>query len=73
MLLALEHVGFAPEEDEDGSVRLTCCPFIDAARVHPQTVCGVHRGLIEGALGTDVANGALQPFAEPGACRVALP
>lgn len=70
--LALEHVGFAPEEQADGTVRLTRCPFLEAARVHQDSVCSVHRGLIEGALGGAVDPTALRPFAEPGACRVTL-
>lgn len=73
LMLALEHVGFEPETTEDGAVRLTCCPFVEAARAHPAAVCSVHRGLIEGALGTSLSPDALQPFAEPGACRVVLP
>src|SRR5690606_6843684 len=51
VLVALDHVGFRPRLGEDGQVRLTHCPFIDAARAHPEAVCSVHRGLVEGALG----------------------
>lgn len=51
------------------------CPFEDLARVHPQVVCAVHRGLMEGALDglrqgpVDVE---LEPFVTPTACRVRL-
>lgn len=73
LMRTLEHVGFAPESSADQtSVRLTRCPFIDAARAHPDAVCGVHLGLIEGALGESLDPAALQPFAEPGACLVKL-
>lgn len=61
----LAHIGFAPDAGPNGTVRLTRCPFLDAARAHPDSVCSVHRGLIEGALG---GRATLLPFAEPGAC-----
>lgn len=64
----LKHAGFAPEEQPDGTIRLTRCPFLDAARAHPDSVCGVHRGLIEGAYGGAPGATSLIPFAEPGAC-----
>ena len=73
LLRSLEHVGFGPETSTDStSIRLTRCPFIDAARAHPEAVCSVHLGLIEGALGESLDPTALQPFAEPGACLVTL-
>jgi predicted ArsR family transcriptional regulator len=73
LMLALEHVGFGPESSASRtSVRLTRCPFIDTARAHPEAVCSVHLGLIEGALGESLDRAALQPFAEPGACLVTL-
>lgn len=73
VLIALEHVGFGPEVAEDGEVRLTQCPFLDAATAHPEAVCNVHLGLVEGALGAPVDRSALKPFAQPGACLVELP
>ena len=73
LMRALAHVGFGPETSTDASfIRLTSCPFIDAARAHPEAVCSVHLGLIEGALGESLDPAALQPFAEPGACLVTL-
>jgi predicted ArsR family transcriptional regulator len=73
-MLTLEHVGFGPEMSADKTlVRLTRCPLIDAARAHPEAVCSVHLGLIEGALGESLDPAALQPFAEPRACLVSLP
>lgn len=74
LMLVLEHVGFGPESSADGkSIRLTRCPFIGTARAHPEAVCGVHLGLIEGVWGASLGPAALQPFAEPGACLVTLP
>lgn len=73
LMLALEHVGFGPEISAGRtSVRLTRCPFIDTARVHPEAVCSVHLGLIQGVLDQSLDRAALQPFAEPGACLVTL-
>lgn len=87
----LAHTGFAPEDtatrDAVGSpessaspIRLTRCPIVDVARDHPQIVCRVHQGMLEGALmagaGTPAQQDApgvrLAPFAEPGACWVLL-
>ena len=72
----LEQMGFAPEADpERRSVRLPRCPLLDAAREHPDVVCGVHLGIAKGALrehGADDAGTALLPFSEPGACRLHL-
>ena len=54
-------------------VRLTSCPFLSLAEAHPDVVCGVHLGVIGGALGALGASGAdtdLEPFAAPGACLV---
>lgn len=74
LVMALEHVGFGPETTTDPtSIRLTQCPFIDAARAHPDAVCSVHLGLIEGALGESLDPASLKPFAEPNACLVRLP
>jgi predicted ArsR family transcriptional regulator len=73
LIRALEHVGFGTETSADtSSIRLSRCPFIEAARAHPEAVCSVHLGLIEGALGESLGPTALQPFVEPGACLVTL-
>jgi len=72
----LEDIGFAPEADAGRSVvRLTRCPLLEAAHQYPDVVCGVHLGLVRGALeeyGADPAGTDLLPFAEPGACRLHL-
>lgn len=72
----LDEIGFAPEPDEhDSVVRLTRCPLLDAAHQYPEVVCGVHLGIVRGALeeyGADPAGTDLFPFSEPGACRLDL-
>jgi predicted ArsR family transcriptional regulator len=71
----LEDLRFAPETDDEVTVRLTRCPLLDAAQAHPDVVCGVHLGLVRGALdqlGEDSAGTSLHPFAEPGACLLRL-
>ncbi|MDO8147486.1 helix-turn-helix domain-containing protein [Isoptericola sp. b515] len=69
-------MGFAPEADaRAATVRLTRCPLLEAAHRYPDVVCGVHLGLARGALeeyGADPDAADLVPFAEPGACRLAL-
>lgn len=58
------------------TVRLTTCPFLDAARRHPDVVCQVHLGIVRGAMerfGADPDSTDLQAFAEPGACLLNLP
>jgi predicted ArsR family transcriptional regulator len=72
----LDQVGFAPETDERAAtVRLTRCPLLETAKEYPDVVCGVHLGIVRGALeeyGVDSSRSDLVPFAEPGACRLEL-
>jgi len=75
----LDQLGFAPTADARvGVVKLHRCPLLEAAHQQPEVVCGVHLGLVRGALvelGADPAHtetSALQPFSEPGACRLDL-
>ncbi len=61
--------------DDPKSMRLTTCPFLDAARRHPDVVCQVHLGIVRGAvacLGGDPDTADLRAFAEPGACLLTL-
>ena len=76
----LERLGFSPatstaEADDGDTLLLRSCPLLDAARRHPEVVCQVHRGLVEGAL--PAHRGApgveLRPFDRPGACVLRLP
>jgi predicted ArsR family transcriptional regulator len=74
----LDDLGFAPERDDadPAAYRLTRCPLLEAAYRHPEVVCGVHLGIVRGALeehGVDPEGSELVPFAEPGACRLVVP
>jgi predicted ArsR family transcriptional regulator len=72
----LDDLGFASQSDSAAAaVRLTRCPLLEAAHQYPDVVCGVHLGLVRGALaeyGTDPEGTELLPFAEPGACLLHL-
>ncbi|MGH3509855.1 MAG: helix-turn-helix transcriptional regulator [Nocardioidaceae bacterium] len=76
VLAVLDELGFAPEGANDRPVvRLTRCPLLEAAHKYPDVVCGVHLGIVRGALeeyDVDPAGTELTPFAEPGACRLRL-
>jgi predicted ArsR family transcriptional regulator len=78
VLRLLDDLGFGPETvpDRPADVRLTRCPLLEAAHRHPEVVCGVHLGIVRGALeeyGADPAGSTLEPFAEPGSCRLVVP
>ena len=68
--------GYQPElrtSDAGRTVELVLagCPFMALAKDRPEVVCGVHRGLIRGALealGEPDTEVALQPFVEPHVC-----
>jgi len=72
----LEGLGFAPRPDDQATtVMLTRCPLLEAAHRHPDVVCGVHLGIVRGALeeyGGEPAAADLLPFSDPGACRLQL-
>lgn len=75
-----EDLGFAPESELDTdphatSIRLTRCPLLDAARAHPDVVCGIHLGIARAALqawGAPVGGTSLHAFSDPGYCRLQL-
>lgn len=73
----LDDLGYSPKASTAAtSVRLTRCPVLDAARTHPDVVCAVHLGIIQGALAEwdePAQDVRLEPFSEPGACRLLLP
>ncbi len=73
----LADLGFAPQALARASVvRLTRCPLLEAARSYPDVVCGVHLGIVEGALkewAVPSQQAELLPFSEPGACRLLMP
>ena len=75
----LRELGFDPSPDARAAVvKLRRCPLLEAAHQHPEVVCGVHLGIVRGALdelGNDpgrTERTALQSFSEPGACRLDL-
>lgn len=76
MVELLADIGFAPRtDDRHPVVRLTRCPLLEAAHQYPDVVCGVHLGIVRGALaeyGVNPSGTDLVPFAEPGACRLEL-
>lgn len=75
----MDEVGFEPELDaddaDDARVLIHHCPFLEAAEEQPGVVCGLHRGLMEGALAeleAPVGVAELVPFAEPHLCVARL-
>ncbi|QQY15866.1 type IV toxin-antitoxin system AbiEi family antitoxin domain-containing protein [Cutibacterium avidum] len=46
----LDEMGFSPAPEEEGIV-LRHCPFLDLAVDHPQVVCALHCGVVEGVTG----------------------
>jgi len=73
-------LGFAPRlfDDEDGRhVELAACPFRDVARAHPQVVCAVHAGLLQGTLSRssvpDAQRAGIRPFVATDLCVADLP
>lgn len=71
----LDDAGFGPETPTagSGSIPLRRCPFDPLARPDPTIVCGVHLGLMRGAmakLGGPVTVDRLEPFVTPDLCLV---
>ena len=77
VLEAMDAQGFAPEDDGRRIV-LHRCPLLEAAGRHPEVVCAVHAGMIDGLLentreeGAEVPGTELIPFAAPGRCLLHL-
>ncbi|MBD2760614.1 helix-turn-helix transcriptional regulator [Yimella sp. cx-573] len=72
----LGRLGFSPEPRDERVVALRTCPLLEAARAHPEVVCQVHLGLVQGAsaqYGGTGRGGRLDAFAERGACVLQLP
>jgi len=71
----LARMGFDPAVADDGAeVAFARCPFAELAEQHPQLVCHLHRGLVEGFV--DAVGGlAVEGFGtlvDRAPCRVAL-
>lgn len=72
--------GHAPEVRTAAGARevdilMRDCPFLALAKDQPQTVCGVHRGLLRGALdalGEESADLDLEPLIDQRTCRAHL-
>jgi predicted ArsR family transcriptional regulator len=76
VMRVLEHGGFDPELAADGSVvRLHRCPFRRLAEAQSGVVCGVHLGILRGALDeldAPLEASRLEPFVRPDLCLVHL-
>ncbi|MBX6371483.1 MAG: helix-turn-helix domain-containing protein [Acidothermus sp.] len=74
----LDDVGFRPRfssYDGEATFQLRHCPFREVALRHPEVVCALHQGLIEGALSELRAPyrlADLQPFVDPSLCVAQL-
>lgn len=74
----LAEIGFAPQVDQDGdtlAVALRQCPFREVAVRHPDVVCELHHGLIDGALGqlrSTWRATSLLPWVDPSRCVARL-
>jgi predicted ArsR family transcriptional regulator len=53
LVTALQSMGFDPASEVDeaaATVVFTHCPFRELAEAHPEVVCHLHRGIVEGFL-----------------------
>lgn len=72
--------GYTPQTDVDRdslglTVTLRRCPFLELAQVHPDVVCGIHRGLLQGtlqAIGELGSQVSLEPLVTPDTCIARL-
>lgn len=77
LVAMLADLGFDPAAvDDDGllTVAFTHCPFQDLAQAHPDVVCNLHRGLIEGFV-EEIGAGSVERFGTLGdrdPCQVEL-
>ncbi len=77
LVTILDRTGFAPEPQDDprAPIRLRSCPYADLARERVEVVCGIHLGLMRGALrarGAPLDVLGLEPFAAPDLCLAHL-
>ncbi|MFC0506605.1 helix-turn-helix transcriptional regulator [Micromonospora costi] len=79
LLAVLHGLGFNPSlhPTADGSteIHLSTCPFLELVGRNPDAICGLHVGVVRGALeqAGGPPNGAvLEPFGAPTACVVRL-
>ncbi|MBK7721896.1 MAG: helix-turn-helix domain-containing protein [Austwickia sp.] len=75
-LQVLRSLGYDPADPHEGAVLLRQCPVLDVARRHPEVVCRIHVGVIEGlyvAAGAASEGVSIEPFAHPQGCWLRLP
>jgi predicted ArsR family transcriptional regulator len=77
LVARLDALGFDPavaDDDGQATVAFTRCPFRELAERHPDVVCGLHRGLVEGFV--DAVGGArvdaFHPLTDRAPCQVEL-
>lgn len=74
----LDAMGFEPHErtDPDGtSLHLRNCPYREVARRHPEVVCAIHLGILQGAVADlegHLEIESLNPFVTPDVCLARL-
>lgn len=73
----LGELGFDPMRAEEGtevSIAFTHCPFRELAEAHPDLVCSLHRGMVEGfvACGDSASVSRFHPLVDRTPCRVDL-
>jgi predicted ArsR family transcriptional regulator len=69
-----DQLGFAPARDGD-RIALHACPYRDLATRHPDVICGLHLGLLRGALDEHGERGQdawLVPLVTPTECVAGL-
>lgn len=73
VVAVMDAQGFAPHDTGD-AVLLHRCPMIEAAAQHPDIVCAVHLGMVDGVLAVAGvhADARLLPFSAPGVCTLRL-
>lgn len=74
LLDLLDQLGFAPLVAAPDRIELRRCPFLDLAREQPEVVCGLHRGILAGAMESLGHDGGIEldPFTTPTTCDVRL-
>ncbi len=73
----LGELGFDPARLDDGdatTIAFSHCPFRELAEAHPDLVCGIHRGMVEGFVesSVDVVVADFHPLIDRSPCRVDL-
>jgi predicted ArsR family transcriptional regulator len=78
LMRVLDAIGFKPETrvtSKGTEIRLHHCPFREVAEKHTDVVCGLHLGLMQGALGelrAPLEATSLEPFVTPQLCLAQL-